>query len=438
MVQHFMPAKPRLFAFSLVLTSSIATATWPQEGPSLDAEIGTIDSQITAVEETLAQYDDGLIRALAQSRREALLLLRAVVESRKQAEDGYAAIEVAVPAVEPDPERAEQILGEMATQQQRVEAAEQEAAAAGGLIQAVALSRVETEKLTLAQLQMAYLQTHYGIAFPVAPEVTASEKPRSEATASDATPAEDDPTGAALPWADPDHPDIDYSLVPFEQAHNEGDRIAGWWVINEERAAIDDSPRVVAINYSAYDANSYSGLTALLAQCREGETSIVFVQDDFLISGMRRNSFDITYRIDSAPAQSTRWNELTTNKGAGLFGSGSEAFLRDLYDADDFFIRLTDGDGQRHDAEFDLAGIQTAVEAVAGACGWSTIDLSGDDYRAIQTLLNAGGFDAGTPDGIWGSGSRSAMRAFQEENDLPPTGAPDRATLEALGVQPGN
>lgn len=153
---------------------------------------------------------------------------------------------------------------------------------------------------------------------------------------------------------------------------------------------------------------------------------------------MRRNSFDITYRIDSAPAQSTRWNELTTNKGAGLFGSGSEAFLRDLYDADDFFIRLTDGDGQRHDAEFDLAGVQTAVEAVAGACGWSTIDLSRDDYRAIQTLLNAGGFDAGTPDGVWGSGSRSAMRAFQEDNDLPPTGAPDRATLEALGVQPGN
>jgi hypothetical protein len=438
MVQHFMPAKPRLFAFSLVLTSSIATATWPQEGPSLDAEIGTIDSQITAVEETLAQYDDGLIRALAQSRREALLLLRAVVESRKQAEDGYAAIEVAVPAVEPDPERAEQILGEMATQQQRVEAAEQEAAAAGGLIQAVALSRVETEKLTLAQLQMAYLQARYGIAFPVAPELTASERPRSEAPASDATPEEDDPTGAALPWADPDYPGIDYSLVPFEKAHNEGDRIAGWWVINEERAAIDDSPRVVAINYSAYDANSYTGFTALLAQCREGETSIVFVQDDFLISGMRRNSFDITYRIDSAPAQSTRWNELTTNKGAGLFGLGSEAFLRDLYDADDFFIRLTDGDGQRHDAEFDLAGVQTAVEAVAGACGWSTIDLSRDDYRAIQTLLNAGGFDAGTPDGVWGSGSRSAMRAFQEENDLPPTGAPDRATLEALGVQPGN
>lgn len=221
-------------------------------------------------------------------------------------------------------------------------------------------------------------------------------------------------------------------------------------MINEERAAIDDSPSVVAINYFAYDARSFGGLTALLAQCREGVTSVVFVQDDFLISAMRRDSVDITYRIDSNPAQSTRWNELTNNKGAGLFGSGSEGFLRGLYDAESFFIRLTDGNGQRHDAEFDLAGIQDAIEAVAGACGWvggcSPGDYAAfkfpptprhDHYRAIQTLLNAGGFEAGTPDGVWVNGSRNAMRAFQEQRGLPASGAPDRATLEALGVQPG-
>ena len=236
---------------------------------------------------------------------------------------------------------------------------------------------------------------------------------------------------------DPDHPNIDYTLAPFEQAHNEGDQISGWWVINEQRAAIDDSPTVVAINYSAYEARSFGGLTALFAQCREGTTSIVFVQDDYLISASRRGSFDITYRIDSAPAQSTRWSELTNNKGAGLFGTGSEDFLRSLYNAENFFIRLTDGNGQSHDAEFDLAGIQDTTEAVAGACGWSTLDLSRDDYRAIQTLLNAGGFDAGTPDGVWGKGSRDAMRMFQEQNGLPTTGAPDRATLKALGVQSG-
>lgn len=426
--------KLRTLTASLLISTCLAGQTMAQDSSALDAEIAAIDSQITEVDATIARYDGGLIRMLAESRREALLLLRTIVEARQEAEAAGATIEVTVPAVEPNAERAEQLLGEMAAQQQRIEAAEREAASAGGLIQAVALSRVETEKLTLAQLQMAYLQARYGIAFPVTPQVVAPTTPSQDAPSPAAT-ADGDEVTAALPWADPDHPNIDYSLAPFEQAHNEGDRISGWWVIDEERAAIDDSPSVVAINYSAYDARSFSGITALLAQCREGETSIVFVQDDFLMSAIRRNSFDINYRIDDAPAQSTRWNELTNNKGAGLFGSASEGFLRDLYDAEEFFIRLTDGNGRRYDAEFDLAGIQEAIEAVAGACGWSTLDLSRDDYRAIQTMLNAGGFDAGTPDGVWGNGSRNAMRAFQEQNGLAPTGAPDRATLEALGIE---
>lgn len=429
--------KLRTLTASLLISTCLAGHTMAQESSALDAEIAAIDSQITEVDATIARYDGGLIRMLAESRREALLLLRTIVEARQEAEVAGATIQVTVPAVEPDPERAEQLLGEMAAQQQRVEAAEQEATSAGGLIQALALSRVETEKLTLAQLQMAYLQARYGIAFPVTPQMVAPTTP-SEDTPVPATTADDDERANALPWADPDYPNIDYSLAPFEQAHNEGDRIAGWWVISEDRAAIDDSPSVVAVNYSAYKAGSYGGITALIAQCREGDTSVVFVQDDFLISAIRRSSFDITYRIDDAPAQQTRWSELTSNKGAGLFGTKSEGFLRDLYGAKDFFIRLKDGDGQRHDAEFNLAGREKAIEAVAGACGWSTLDLSSDDYGAIQTMLNAGGFDAGTPDGVWGRGSRTAMRAFQEQNGLAPTGAPDRATLEALGVSTSN
>ena len=429
--------KLRTLTTALMLSTCLGGAVFAQDGSALDAEIAAIDSQITEVEATIATYDGGLILALAQSRREALLLLRTLVQSRQQAESSGATLEVTVPAVEPDADRADQLLGEMAAQQQRVEAAELEAASAGGLIQAVALSRVETEKLTLAQLQMAYLQARYGIAFPLTKNITASAPPSSQTPATATTPAGEDVANMALSWADPDHPNIDYTLAPFEQAHNEGEQISGWWVINEQRAAIDDSPTVVAINYSAYEARSFGGLTALFAQCREGTTSIVFVQDDYLISASRRDSFDITYRIDSAPAQSTRWSELTNNKGAGLFGTGSEDFLRSLYNAENFFIRLTDGNGQSHDAEFDLAGIQDTTEAVAGACGWSTLDLSRDDYRAIQTLLNAGGFDAGTPDGVWGKGSRDAMRMFQEQNGLPTTGAPDRATLKALGVQSG-
>jgi hypothetical protein len=97
----------------------------------------------------------------------ALLLARTLIENRINAEAGGATVEVTVPAVQPDEARAAQILGEMAAVQQRIEEAEREAAAGGGLIQALALSRAETERLTLAQLQMGYLQAKYGIAFPV-------------------------------------------------------------------------------------------------------------------------------------------------------------------------------------------------------------------------------------------------------------------------------
>lgn len=428
----------RTLTAGLLMSTCLASGVLAQDVAALDAEIAAVSAQITDVDAAIASFDGGLISSLAQARREALLLLRTVLESRKQAAAGGVPLEITLPAVQPDPDRAEELLGEMAAQQASVEEAEREAATAGGLIQAIALSRVETEKLTLAQLQMAYVQARYGIAFPVPTAVSAA--PTAPAAAGSGEPEASSADGAidaALPWADPDYPEIDYSLQPFEQAHADGHRISGWWVIEEERAAIDDSHLVVAINYSAFDPSSYGGATGLIAQCREGETSIVFVQDEFLMSDFRRNSFEINYRIDEAPAQSTRWGELTSNKGAGLFGSGAEGFLRGLYGAEVFFIRVTDGNGQRHDAEFDLAGVKDAIDAVAGACGWSTLELSRDNYRAIQTMLNAGGFNAGTPDGVWGKGSRDALRAFQEQNGLPTTGAPDRATLEALGVSTG-
>lgn len=153
--------KFRTLPAALLISTCLAGGAIAQDSSTLDSETAAINSQIAEVEATIANYSGGLIRALAESRRLALLLLRTVVESRQQAEAGGATIEVTVPAVEPNPERAEQLLGEMAAQQQRIEAAERDAASAGGLIQAVALSRVETDKLTLAQLQMAYLRSNW-------------------------------------------------------------------------------------------------------------------------------------------------------------------------------------------------------------------------------------------------------------------------------------
>jgi hypothetical protein len=402
-----------------------------EENP-LQSELDDIERQLVEVEALTSRYDGGLILGLIEARREALLLARTVVQNRINAEAGGATIEVVVSAIQPDERRAEQLLGEMAAAQERISQAESEAASAGGLVQALALSRLETERLTLAQLQMGYLQARYGIAFPVAQ--IPSEQVETSVVADEGAVEVSGAEGQSVVWADPGFPDIDYTLQPFEQAHLDGHQISGWWTIEEERAAIDDSPQITAVNYSQYDPNSFTGLTALVARCSEGETAFIFVQDDFLMADFRRNSFDMTLRVDDEAALQSRWSSLTSNKGTGLFGSEAEAFIRTLYDANQLFIRLVESNGQRHDAVFDLSGAQAAFEEVAGACGWTTLSLSSDDYRAIQTLLNAGGFDAGTPDGQWGPASQRAMRAYQASVGLPETGAPDRATLETLGL----
>ena len=64
-----------------------------------------------------------------------------------------------------------------------------------------------------------------------------------------------------------------------------------------------------------------------------------------------------------------------------------------------------------------------------------TLDLTKEDYRAIQRLLNERGFEAGPEDGRWGSRSRGALRAFQAQGGLGQTGVPDTATRKALGFQ---
>jgi hypothetical protein len=423
-----MSLRTFVFAFSL----AAAVPAFAQD-TSLSAELADIERQLTEIDAQAARYEGGLILTLIDARREALLLAKTLIENRISAEAGGATIEVTVPAVQPDEARAAQILGEMAAVQQRIDEAEREAATGGGLIQALALSRAETERLTLAQLQMGYLQAKHGIAFPVMVAQPAASAPAAAPAADPTTPPEGDVQTVA--WADARFPDIDYTLAPFEQANRDGHRISGWWTIESTRAAVDDSPQIVALNHSQFQPNNFMGQTALIARCIEGETAIVFVQDDFLMNDYRRNSFEMTLRIDEQPSQQSRWSSLTNNQGAGLFGRDAETFIRSIYEAERLFIRLVESNGQQHDALFELAGAQDAFEEVAAACGWTTLSLSADDYRAIQTLLNAGGFEVGTPDGQWGPASQKAMRAYQASVGLPETGAPDRATLERLGVR---
>ncbi|MEQ9208722.1 MAG: lytic murein transglycosylase [Pseudomonadales bacterium] len=56
------------------------------------------------------------------------------------------------------------------------------------------------------------------------------------------------------------------------------------------------------------------------------------------------------------------------------------------------------------------------------------------DIQLMQEQLNALGYDSGTPDGVMGSQTRSALREYQRNEGLIPDGFPDPGTLSSLGI----
>jgi len=69
---------------------------------------------------------------------------------------------------------------------------------------------------------------------------------------------------------------------------------------------------------------------------------------------------------------------------------------------------------------------------LVGQFGPDQYGLTLADRKALQAGLNRAGFDAGTPDGVLGSKTAAALRAYQRANGLPVTGTPTRGIHNAL------
>ena len=55
-----------------------------------------------------------------------------------------------------------------------------------------------------------------------------------------------------------------------------------------------------------------------------------------------------------------------------------------------------------------------------------------EGVRNIQAILNNNGFDAGNPDGVMGQQTMAAIKAFQTDNKMEPTGEIDEKLVRAL------
>jgi peptidoglycan hydrolase-like protein with peptidoglycan-binding domain len=57
-------------------------------------------------------------------------------------------------------------------------------------------------------------------------------------------------------------------------------------------------------------------------------------------------------------------------------------------------------------------------------------------YQEIQQALAAKGYGPRTPDGVWGTDWSAALKRFQQDRKLEPTGKIDALSLITLGLGP--
>jgi N-acetylmuramoyl-L-alanine amidase len=80
-----------------------------------------------------------------------------------------------------------------------------------------------------------------------------------------------------------------------------------------------------------------------------------------------------------------------------------------------------------------LAALAPAVEAASYKKG-----SSGAVVTQIQTKLKSWGYYTGSVDGVYGSGTERAVRAFQQKNGLTVDGKAGTQTLAAMGLSAGS
>ena len=95
-------------------------------------------------------------------------------------------------------------------------------------------------------------------------------------------------------------------------------------------------------------------------------------------------------------------------------------------------------------SEYYAIAVGHLADRIAGAGGLTNPPpedaptLSRDNVLALQSALNARGFDAGQPDGILGPNTRSAIRRYQASEGLIADGFPGQELLERLDIQPAS
>jgi hypothetical protein len=158
-----------LLAASLFSIVYLLTFSTPSTD-DLDRDIASIKAEIASAKDESGKYSGGLLKGLIDTRTEMLSLTQAMLDAKRKSIVRRVNLRFEIEGRSAAPSAASdltKIENDMSEARNRISAAEARAGQyTGGMIQALALVTAETERMTLAQLQLAYYSAKYGLSAP--------------------------------------------------------------------------------------------------------------------------------------------------------------------------------------------------------------------------------------------------------------------------------
>ena len=130
--------------------------------------------------------------------------------------------------------------------------------------------------------------------------------------------------------------------------------------------------------------------------------------------------------ISPSKVEALYWYEIAARNGDAS-APGNVTELRNALDLSEA------QSAQRRAATWTPSAIPAAANGEFGVQNWQ--NGSREQVASIQQVLNGLGYHAGTPDGLAGTGTRNAIRAFQTSAGLTPDGQISNGLVEALNEQ---
>lgn len=146
------------------------------------------------------------------------------------------------------------------------------------------------------------------------------------------------------------------------------------WKNRTDTSRIDDSTNVFLSLRSSDDFPSRFGGGMehgyMLVRCMENTTTVYFSMGEHHLADLQSYG-RVTYRIDSAPAQSRRFLESTDNRALGLWNGGSSIpFIQELFGAENLLVQITPYGESAITVDFPIAGLEEAIKPLREACHW--------------------------------------------------------------------